>query len=245
MALTEPVSERCFPEDEPHGVPEQIRVLIVDDEALMRAGIRLMVDGVDGISVVGEADDGIGALDVAQRLDPDVILMDIRMPRMNGIEAIRALHASGSTARIIVLTAFDTDDFLLDALRGGALSFLLKDATPELIVGSILDAAAGRSRVSPTALTRLINLATQPDAPAEPTPVPPLAPAPKESSPPEWVTVREWEVGRLVAQGLTNAEIADALYLSQTTVKTHLASLFAKLHVTNRVQLAIRVLEHP
>ncbi len=222
--------------------PAQIRVLVVDDEALVRAGLRLMIDGVGGISVVGEATDGDQALDAARRLAPDVVLMDIRMPRTNGIEATRALQAAGVPARIVVLTAFDTDELLLDALRAGALSFLLKDAAPELVLEAIREAAAGRSRVSPTVLGRLIDLAAHtsgpaPHAPTEPEPAGPAAP-------PATITPREWEVGRFVAQGLTNAEIAATLYLSQTTIKTHLASLFAKLHVTNRVQLAIRVLEH-
>ncbi|RGE20426.1 DNA-binding response regulator [Leucobacter sp. wl10] len=204
----------------------------------MRAGLRLMVDGVDGIAVVGEAADGVEAIEAARELDPDVILMDIRMPRMNGIEATLALNAAGARARIVALTAFDTDDFLLGALRGGALSFLLKDADPEVVLGSIRDAAAGRARVSPAALSRLIALAARPAESSA------RSPAERAAAPPETITPREWEIGRLVARGLTNAEVADALHLGQATVKTHLASLFAKLHVTNRVQLAIRVLEH-
>lgn len=240
---------------------EQIRVLVVDDEALMRAGIRLMVDGVGGIAVVGEAADGAEALDAASALDPDVILMDIRMPRMNGIEAVRALREAGSQARVIVLTAFDTDDFILDALREGALSFLLKDSTPELVLDSIRDAAKGRARISPAVLARLVSLAQKPHGVAGagrmaggsaglPASAAGTSAGPARTSADSatsaiapTITEREWEVGRFVAQGLTNAEIADALYLSQTTVKTHLARLFTKLHVTNRVQLAIRVLE--
>ncbi len=227
------------------GVTPRIAVLIVDDEALMRAGIRLMIDGVDGIEVVGEASDGRAAIDAVHRFDPDVVLMDIRMPEMSGIDATRALVGAGTRARIVVLTAFDTDAFLLDALRAGALSFLLKDAAPDLVLGAVRDAAEGHSRVSPAALTRLMTLATRapgqhaaPESHAEE----PAAVAGPRTRPP-LVTEREWEVGRFVAQGLTNAEIAAALYLSGATVKTHLASLFAKLHVSNRVQLAILVLE--
>ncbi|MFT4230931.1 MAG: response regulator transcription factor, partial [Microbacterium sp.] len=145
-------------------MPASIRVLIVDDEALMRAGIRLMVDGavVDGatISVVGEASDGAAALAEVARLDPDVVLMDVRMPRMTGIDAVRELTARGERARIVMLTAFDTDEFLLDALRAGAISFLLKDSAPQSVLGAIAEAAAGRPRISPTALARLISLAT-------------------------------------------------------------------------------------
>ena len=229
------------------GVTPRVAVLIVDDEALMRAGIRLMIDGVDGIEVVGEASDGRAAIEAVQRLDPDVVLMDIRMPGMSGIDATRALVAAGTRARIVVLTAFDTDAFLVDALRAGALSFLLKDAAPDLVLGAVQDAAEGRSRVSPGALTRLMSLATrEPEQHGAPTPPAgeALRMAGGSVARPPSVTEREWEVGRFVAQGLTNAEIAAALYLSGATVKTHLASLFAKLHVSNRVQLAILVLEH-
>lgn len=247
--------------------PPQVRVLIVDDEALMRSGLRLLVDGARGIAVIGECSDGSEAIAQAETLEPDVILMDVRMPRMDGIEATRLLVAAGSRARVIVLTAFDTDGFLLEALRAGAVSFLLKDSPPEAVVGAILDAAAGRPRFSPQALERLVRIAASggdavaetatggasspqtPSAssrPAPPAPSPSGSPLPAPAAPPlpAGITEREWEVGRLVAQGCTNSEIADALFLSLATVKTHLSHLFDKLHVTNRVQLAIRVLEH-
>ena len=131
------------------GVTPRIAVLIVDDEALMRAGIRLMIDGVDGIEVVGEASDGRAAIDAVHRFDPDVVLMDIRMPVMSGIDATRALVGAGTRARIVVLTAFDTDAFLLDALRAGALSFLLKDAAPEDLRDAIARVAAGETLLQP------------------------------------------------------------------------------------------------
>lgn len=217
---------------------DHIRVLVVDDEPLMRAGIRLMVDGVDGIEVVGEASDGHEAIDAVAHHDPDVVLMDIRMPRMDGLEATRALKSSEARASIVVLTAFDTDDFLLDALRLGACSFLLKDCTPAELLRAIREAASDQPMISARSLQRLVALARLPEEePAETRD--PSVPSP----PPQYVTAREWEVARCIAQGLTNAEIAETLFLSPTTVKTHLASLFAKLHVTNRVQLAIRVLE--
>lgn len=275
----------------------QIRVLIADDEALMRSGLRLLVDGTHGIAVVGECSDGDEALARADALDPDVILMDVRMPRLDGIEATRRLVSGGSRARVIVLTAFDTDGFLLEALRAGAVSFLLKDSPPDAVVGAILDAAAGRPRFSPQALQRLVRIAaaggegeasgmrrsanstsaadshghghghahddgerpgpygspgsaSATSSPAIPTSAPApssserTAPSPTSASLPAGITEREWEVGRLVAQGCTNTEIAEALFLSLATVKTHLSHLFHKLHVTNRVQLAIRVLEH-
>lgn len=215
-----------------------VRVLIVDDEALMRAGLRLMVDGTAGIGVVGEAADGAAAVAQVAALDPDVVLMDVRMPGTDGLEAIRMLRAAGARARVIVLTAFDTDDYLLEALRGGAVSFLLKESPPETVVAAVHDAARGRPMFSPGVLDRLVSLAVDAGGTAG------AAAGGDTSRPPAHVTSREWEVGRLVAEGGTNADIAAALDLSVATVKTHLGNLYAKLHVTNRVQLAIRVLEH-
>lgn len=216
-----------------------VRVLLVDDEALMRTGLRLMIDGAHGIEVVGEAADGTAGLAQARALDPDVILLDIRMPRRDGLETLADLRAAGVAARVVVLTAFDTDDFLLRALRGGAVSFLLKDSPPEEVVRAVLDAAADRARFSPTVLARLVQLA----AAADPAPAEPAGPVVDPASPPEGTTVREWEVAVLVAQGLSNPEIGEVLFLSVATVKTHLGRLYDKLRVTNRVQLAIRVLE--
>lgn len=224
-------------EPRPPEGPSRTRVLLVDDEALMRAGLRLMIDGAEGIEVVGEASDGQEGLGQARDLQPDVILMDVRMPRMDGIEAVRALREQGSTARVVMLTAFDTDEFLLDALRAGAVSFLLKDTPPEQVVAAVLDAAHDRARFSPEVLARLVRLASagadagDDGASDRPAPAPP------------GITEREWQVGRLVARGMTNQEICEELYLSLATVKTHLGRLFDKLQVTNRVQLAIRVLE--
>lgn len=237
------------PDDPAHGP----RVLLVDDEALMRSGLRLLIDGARGIEVVGEAGDGQEALDEAARLAPDVILLDVRMPRMTGLEALAALRERGDAARVVMLTAFDTDDFLLTALRGGAVSFLLKDSPPQEVVDAVLDAAAGRSRFSPDVLSRLVRIAAAHEAPpatgtAEDAPAPgtPLTAPPADAAAdrvPEGLTAREWEVGCLVAQGLGNPEIGEALFLSVATVKTHLGKLYDKLQVTNRVQLAIKVLE--
>ena len=197
------------------GVGESaVRVLIVDDEALMRAGLRLMVDGTAGISVVGEASDGAGAVAQVAALDPDVVLMDVRMPGTDGLEAVRALRAANARARVIVLTAFDTDEYLLEALRGGAVSFLLKESPPEAVVAAIHGAAHGRPMFSPAVLPRLAALAVRnsgPDTSAE---------TADPSRPPGYVTSREWEVGLLVAKDGTNAEIAEELDLSVATVKT-------------------------
>ncbi|WP_114853241.1 response regulator transcription factor [Brachybacterium sp. YJGR34] len=216
-----------------------VRVLLVDDEALMRAGLALMIDGAHGIEVVGEAADGRAALEQIRALAPDVVLLDIRMPRMTGLEALRALQEEGLPARVVVLTAFDTEEFLLDALRAGAVGFLLKDAPPQEVVQAVLDAAEDRPRFSPDVLTRLVALAAAGPAGAEVAEEPHAAP----SAAPAGITEREWEVGRLVAQGLANPEIGEALFMSVATVKTHLGRLYHKLQVGNRVQLAIRVLE--
>ncbi|MDV3297084.1 MAG: response regulator transcription factor, partial [Brachybacterium paraconglomeratum] len=141
------------------GSTAPVRVLLVDDEALMRSGLRLMIDGARGIEVVGEAADGHAALEQTAALGPDVVLMDIRMPRMTGLEALAALRERGDQARVVMLTAFDTDEFLLEALRSGAEGFLLKDSPPEEVVEAVLAAAAQRPRFSPEVLRRLIRLA--------------------------------------------------------------------------------------
>lgn len=221
-------------------VQERVSVLIVDDESLMRSGLKLMIHGSQGITVVGEAADGSEVVDAVDRLDPDVVLMDIRMPLVNGIDATAALRKAGSRAQVVILTAFDTDALLRDALLEGAVSFLLKDAEPDLVVQTIHDAARGRPRFSPGSLARLVQMATKDgNVPLSP----PLARGKAGVEMTTLVTSREWDVARFVAQGMTNSEIAESLYLSPTTVKTHLSSLFAKLQVTNRVQLAIHVLE--
>ncbi|WP_394214800.1 response regulator [Brachybacterium vulturis] len=229
-----------------------VRVLLVDDEALMRAGLRLMIDGAHGIAVVGEAADGAAALEQVRSLTPDVVLMDIRMPRMTGLEALRALQQEDAAPRVVMLTAFDTDDFLLEALRAGAVSFLLKDAPPEEVVRAVLDAAAERPRFSPEVLSRLVRLASA-DSPGGSGSVRGAADGqadgradgatPGVSPAPTGITGREWEVAHLVARGLPNQEIGETLFMSVATVKTHLGRLYHKLRVTNRVQLAIRVLE--
>lgn len=226
-----------------------VRVLLVDDEALMRAGLRLMIDGAHGIEVIGEAADGHEALDRVRELDPDVVLMDIRMPGMTGLEALRTLGEEGRAARVVMLTAFDTDEFLLRALRAGAVSFLLKDSPPEEVVHAVLEAAEDRPRFSPEVLSRLVRLAADDGtAPVDAgtgraDTAGKVEEAPAEAPAPEGITEREWEVGRLVAQGLANPEIGGQLFMSVATVKTHLGRLYHKLQVTNRVQLAIRVLE--
>ncbi|WP_258066246.1 response regulator transcription factor [Pseudoclavibacter sp. RFBA6] len=227
---------------------DSISVLIIDDEVGIRMGLRLLIDGAERIRVVGEGVNGDEALALAAHHDPDVILMDVRMPGLTGIDAVQRLTDTGSRAKVVMLTAFDTEEFLLDALRAGAVSFLLKDAPPEDIVGAVLDAAQGKSAFSPSALDRLVRAAaggsTDEARPLESSGKRQREPgATRDDGLLASVTSREREIARYVAQGMTNAEIASALFVSQATVKTHLASLFSKLHVTNRVQLALLALE--
>jgi DNA-binding NarL/FixJ family response regulator len=205
-----------------------VRVLVVDDEPLVRAGLRLVLDPARGIEIVGEAADGIAGARAARELRPDVVLMDVRMPGGNGIEAVGRIRAAGLGCRILMLTAFDTDDFVLSALRAGADGFLLKAEDPDVIEQAVLGAAEGASMLSLPVLRRLVGLAAPPTTPAG---VPP------------GVSEREWDVARLVARGRSNADISAELHLSLATVKTHLGSLFAKLDLDNRVQLAMIVVE--
>ncbi|MFC7403295.1 response regulator [Citricoccus sp. GCM10030269] len=208
-----------------------IRVLVADDESLMRAGLRLILEGAADVEIVGEAADGEQAVTQAAELRADVVLMDIRMPRCDGIEATRRLRASVDPPQILVLTAYDTDDFILDALEAGAAGFLLKDTPPEDLVAAVRQAATGTMAVSPAVLARLVALATHQGRRR------PVA------DPLEGLSEREQEVAARVADGLTNTEIASELYLSVPTVKTHIGRIFDKLGVENRVQLAVRVLE--
>lgn len=205
-----------------------VRVLVVDDEPLVRAGLRLVLDPARGIEIVGEAGDGLTGVRAARRLDPDVVLMDVRMPGGDGIEAVGRIRAAGLRCRILMLTAFDTDEFVLAALRAGADGFLLKAEDPEVIEQAVLGAGDGAAMMSAPVLRRLVSLAAAPVAPL---------------GAPAGVTEREWEVAREVARGRSNAEISAALHLSLATVKTHVGSLFTKLGLDNRVQLAILVLE--
>ncbi|WP_254069776.1 response regulator [Pimelobacter simplex] len=203
----------------------------MDDEPLVRAGLRLVLDPARGIEIVGEAGDGVAAVRAARELDPDVVLMDVRMPGGDGIAAVTGIRAAGLDCRILMLTAFDTDEFVLGALRAGADGFLLKAEDPELIERAVLGAGEGAATVSAPVLRRLVGLAAPRTAPAAP------------AGPPAGVSDREWDVARLVAEGRSNADISAGLHLSLATVKTHLGSLFAKLGLDNRVQLAILVLE--
>ena len=211
---------------------DKVRVLVVDDEPLIRAGLRLILDGAPDLSIVGEAGDGETAVRLAADLEPDVVLMDIRMPRLSGIAATERMTALPAPPRVIVLTSFDTDDFILSALRAGASGFLLKDTAPADMVSAVRAAAEDNLRFSPGILKRIVAAAAT------------VRPAPAvQHNPLKELSERERAVARAVARGLTNTEIGAELFVSVATVKSHIASAFTKLDVTNRVQLAVTVLQ--
>ena len=205
-----------------------IRVLLADDQALVRGGFRMILDAKDDLEVVGEADDGAEAAILAARLRPDVVLMDVRMPGTDGIEATRRIVASGNPARIIVLTTFDADDYVFSALRAGASGFLLKDVRPAELVEAIRIVARGDALLSPSVTRRLLDRFAA-ELPAT------------GSTPPDLggLTERELEVLRLVALALSNAEIAAQLVVTEATVKTHVSSVLRKLQLRDRVQAVV------
>jgi DNA-binding NarL/FixJ family response regulator len=204
-----------------------IRVLIADDQDLVREGLRMIVDADPGMEVIGEAADGKRALDAARQLDPDVVLMDVRMPELDGIEATARLASAGARARVLVLTTFDLDEYVYRALKAGASGFLLKDATGDQLVAAIRTIAAGDSLLAPSITRRLIeDFCRRP----EPGAAPKAAKTPSE---------RELDVLRLLARGLSNAEIARELFLGEATVKSHVARVLAKLGLRDRVQTVV------
>ena len=212
-----------------------IRVAVADDQHLVRAGLRAMLDNVDDIMLVGEAADGRAAVDLARRDRPDVLLMDVRMPVMDGIEATRRIVADPATSgvKVVVLTTFDVDEYVYGALRAGASGFLLKDAPPEQVFAAVRVVAAGDALIDPTVTRRLIaEFARRPNA-AQPRPLPGLT----------HLTERETEVLALVGRGLSNAEIAARLVVSHATAKTHVARIFAKLQARDRAQLVVLAYE--
>ena len=211
-----------------------IRVLVADDQALVRGSFRLLVDTDPGLRVIGEAATGAEAVQIATRDKPDVLLMDIRMPVMDGIEATRQITASEQTAgvRVLILTTFDLDDYVYAALRAGASGFLLKDTPPADLLAAIRVIAAGDALLAPAITRRLIAEFARRPQPSQ-QPVAALA----------GVTGREREVLALVARGLSNAEIADTLYISMATAKTHIGRLLAKLSARDRAQLVIAAYE--
>ena len=205
-----------------------IRVLLAEDQALVREGLRMMLAAEPDIEVVGEAGDGKQALELIRRLGPDVVLMDVRMPELNGIDATRRLTESGSAVRVLVLTTFGLDEYVYEAMRAGASGFLLKDARREQLAAAIRTVVEGETLIGPAVTRRLVE-----DFCRRP---PPTTGVPAAA---EGLSERELEVVRAVARGLSNAEIAGELYLGEATVKSHVASILAKLDLRDRVQIVV------
>ncbi len=209
-------------------------VLIVDDQALVRAGFRMILEAETDIEVVGEAENGREALAEAERVTPDVVLMDVRMPEMDGIEATRRLlEAEGSPTKVVMLTTFDMDEYVYDALRVGASGFLLKDVPPEQLVAGIRAVASGDALLAPSVTRRVIEEFIR------------RPPASVRTFPPnlQELTARELEVLQLIARGCSNAEIAKELFVSETTIKTHVAHVLTKLELRDRVQAVVLAYE--
>ena len=213
-----------------------ISVLLADDQPLLRRGFRMILEAEDGVTVAGEAGDGAEAVELARRVRPDVVLMDIRMPGTDGIEATRRITAAEPGVRVLVLTTFDLDEYAFGALQAGASGFLLKDVRPAELVAAVRTVASGDAVVSPRVTRRLLEEYAQQL---------PVADAQRASRYPQLsaLTEREREVLAVVAQGLSNTEIAASLYVSETTVKSHVGRILAKLGLRDRVQIVVLAYE--
>jgi DNA-binding NarL/FixJ family response regulator len=207
-----------------------IRVLVADDQSMVRAGFRMLLSGEDDIEVVAEASNGLEAVDKAARFHPTVVLMDIRMPQLDGLEATRRILARDSNARILILTTFDLDEYVYEALRSGASGFVLKDDPPEQLIAAVRVVADGEALLSPAITKRVIKQFARIPRPEPPRQV-------------DELTERELDVFRLIARGLSNAEIARELYISDTTVKTHITHILLKLNLRDRVQAVVLAYE--
>jgi DNA-binding NarL/FixJ family response regulator len=207
-----------------------IRVLVADDQSMVRAGFRMLLSSEQDIEVVAEASNGLEAVDKAARFRPTVVLMDIRMPELDGLQATRRILAADDTARILILTTFDLDEYVYEALRVGASGFVLKDDPPEQLLDAIRIVAGGDALLSPTITKRVIKQFARIPRPAPPREL-------------EDLTERELDVFRLIARGLSNAEIGQELYISDTTVKTHITHILQKLNLRDRVQAVVLAYE--
>ena len=203
-----------------------IRVLVADDQSMVRAGFRMLLGGEEDIEVVAEASNGLEAVSKAARFEPTLILMDIRMPELDGLEATRRILASDPDARVLILTTFDLDEYIYEALSAGASGFVLKDEPPERLIAAIRTVAAGDALLSPTVTKRVIGEFARFTRPEPPDGFDELTP-------------RELDILRLVADGLSNAEIGQELYISETTVKTHVTHILQKLDLRDRVQAVV------
>jgi DNA-binding NarL/FixJ family response regulator len=203
-----------------------IRVLVADDQSMVRAGFRMLLGGEEDMEVVAEASNGLEAVDKAGRFHPGIILMDIRMPELDGLQATRRILAADPATRILILTTFDLDEYVFEALRAGASGFVLKDDSPEQLIAAVRTVAAGEALLSPAITKRVIQKFAGMQRPA----------APKEF---EELSERERDVFRLVSHGLSNAEIGKELFISETTVKTHVTHILQKLNLRDRVQAVV------
>jgi DNA-binding NarL/FixJ family response regulator len=203
-----------------------IRVLVADDQSMVRAGFRMLLGGEEDMEVVAEASNGLEAVDKAERFHPGIILMDIRMPELDGLQATRRILATDKAARILILTTFDLDEYVFEALRAGASGFVLKDDSPEQLIAAIRTVAAGDALLSPAITKRVIQKFARTPRPDPPKQL-------------EELSERERDVLRLMSNGLSNAEIGKELYISETTVKTHVTHILQKLNLRDRVQAVV------
>src|SRR5436853_4329374 len=207
-----------------------IRLLVADDQSMVRSGFRMLLSREEDIEVVAEARNGLEAVEKAARFQPTIVLMDIRMPELDGLQATRRILAADDAARILILTTFDLDEYVYEALRAGASGFVLKDDPPEQLLAAVRTVAGGQALLSPAITTRVIKRFTR---------IPQLTPPPQLDD----LTERELDVFRQIARGLTNAEIGQELYISETTVKTHITHILQKLDLRDRVQAVVLAYE--